>query len=57
MRILSSSFACVQQRRTSNHQPGVEAWARDLIADPARYSASQREAAIVADLLSKVLAR
>lgn len=34
--------------------PDLEDWARSLIADPARYCATDREAGIVASLLAEL---
>lgn len=33
--------------------PETKRWAKDLIADPARYGATERERQIVADLLAQ----
>jgi hypothetical protein len=49
MKSISSSFMCTQRRPDS--WPDVVRWARRLIADPARYGATERERQIVADLL------
>jgi hypothetical protein len=42
--------ACAQR----SVEPPVEDWARAVVADPAAYCATEREAAIVADLLAEL---
>jgi hypothetical protein len=41
--------ACIKR----DNWPDTKRWARRLIADPARYGATERERAIVADLLAQ----
>lgn len=52
MKSISSSFACEQRR---DRQPDeLVAWAKSLVRHPQRYSATRREASIVATLLVEV---
>ncbi|MET0426319.1 MAG: hypothetical protein ABW046_20790 [Actinoplanes sp.] len=47
-------------KRTTPPQPpeqNITAWARDLVARPARYGASERERSIVAFLLAEAVTR
>jgi len=56
MKRISSSFACAKPQRDSRTETptdDVTTWARRLIADPARYGATERERQIVADLLAQ----
>ncbi|MEU8608758.1 hypothetical protein AB0C29_12240 [Actinoplanes sp. NPDC048791] len=53
MRITASSFACPQRNVGSTTGAGTMVWARDCAKNPARYGATDREAAIVADLLAQ----
>jgi hypothetical protein len=46
---VKASFACPQPRRGTS----IETWAKAVTADPAAHGATQREAAIIADLLTQ----
>lgn len=41
-------------RRTTSPTTSTAAWARDVVARPARYRATQHEAALIADLLAQL---
>ena len=49
MRTISRAFACRKPRRSPD---ALATWARNLLTDPARFHATEHEAAIVADLLA-----
>lgn len=55
MKMIASSFACVQQRRRPRRIDVAE-WAADLLARPDLYGADERTCVIVADLAAQMAA-
>lgn len=49
MRIMTRAFACRKPRRSPTD---LVEWGKAVVADPARYHATEREAVIVAGLLA-----
>lgn len=52
MRTISRLFVCAQHR--TKRSDSIAVWARDVVARPAAHGATQHEARIVADLLSRI---